>query len=97
MPANKTSLMSDESGLTDNAPSENQLVVHVLAPLAAIGATWAARKVLDSSYRKLVGHSAPNPQDAQVRLGSALAWAAITAASAAVVEVAVFRILAKRG
>jgi hypothetical protein len=93
----KKQLIFDESGLADNAPSENQLVIHVLAPLAAIGATWAARKALDTGYRKIVGHNAPDPQDAQVKLGSALVWAAITAASAAVVEVAVFRILAKRG
>jgi len=93
----KKQLISDESGLADNSPSENQLLIHVIAPLAAMGATWAARKALDSGYRKLVGHSAPDPQDAQVKLGSALVWAAITAASAAVVEVAVFRILAKRG
>lgn len=86
----------DESGLKEHSSGENQLVVHVLAPLAAIGATWAARKLLNSSYRKLTGHSAPDPQDAQVALGSALAWAAITAASAAVVEVAVFRFLARK-
>lgn len=97
MSTSQQQLNTDDSGSSDQPSSENQLVVHVLAPLAAIGATWAARKVLDSSYRKLVGHSAPNPQDAQVKLGSALAWAAITAASAAVVEVAVFRFLAKRG
>ena len=86
----------DESRLKEHSSGENQLVVHVLAPLAAIGATWAARKLLNSSYRKLTGHSAPDPQDAQVALGSALAWAAITAASAAVVEVAVFRFLARK-
>ena len=92
----KKQLIPDESGLKDHPKSENHLVVHVLAPLAAIGATWAVRKALDSSYRKLTGHSAPNPQDEQVALGSALVWAAITAASAAVVEVAVFRFLAKK-
>jgi hypothetical protein len=93
----KKQLNLDESGLQEQSSAENHLVVHVLAPLAAIGATWAVRKALDSSYRKVTGRSAPNPQDDRVSLGSALAWAAITAASAAVVEVAVFRFLAKKG
>ncbi len=92
----KNQLISDDSGLKEQSSGENQLVIHVLAPLAAIGATWAVRKALNSSYCRLTGHKAPDPQDAQVALGSALAWAAITAASAAVVEVAVFRFLAKK-
>lgn len=93
----KKDLSPDTSGSQAQSSGANQLVVHVLAPLAAMGATWAARKALDSSYRKLTGNSAPNPQDEQVNLGSALAWAAITAASAAIVEVAVYRFLAKKG
>ena len=84
------------SGSDENAV-ENNLVIHVLAPLATIGATWVVRKALDTSYRSITGHTAPKSQDTQVKLGSALAWAAVTAASAAVVEVAVFRFLAKRG
>ncbi len=96
MPIAKNQPIPDETGLKEHSSGENQLVIHVLAPLAAMAATWAARKALNSSYRKLTGHGAPDPQDAQVALGSALAWAAITAASAAVVEVAVFRFLAKK-
>ncbi len=85
-----------DSVVADHTSEESNLMVHVLAPLAAIGATWAVRKALDTGYRSVTGHSAPNSQDVQVKLGSALMWAAITAASAAVVEVAVFRFLAKR-
>ena len=76
--------------------AHNNLVIHVLAPLAAMGATWASRKALDTGYRYVTGRTAPNSQDLQVRMGSAVMWAAITAASAAVVEVAVFRFLAKK-
>jgi hypothetical protein len=97
MSGTKNQLIPDESELKAHSSAENQLVVHVLAPIAAMAATWAARKVLNSSYSRLTGHKTPDPQDAQVALGSALAWAAITAASAAVVEVAVFRFLAKKG
>ena len=84
------------SGIDTHEAAHNNLVIHVLAPLAAMGATWATRKALDTGYRSVTGRIAPNSQDVQVRLGSAVMWAAITAASAAVVEVAVFRFLAKR-
>lgn len=88
--------VQSEIAVADHSPNESNLVVHVLAPIAAIGATWAVRKALDSGYRSVTGHTAPSPQDTHVKLASALMWAAITAASAAVVEVAVFRFLAKR-
>ena len=84
------------SGIDTHEAADNNLVIHVLAPLAAMGATWVTRKALDTGYRSVTGRIAPNSQDVQVRLGSAAMWAAITAASAAVVEVAVFRFLAKR-
>ena len=84
------------SEIDTHEAARNNLVIHVLAPLAAIGATWASRKALDTGYRYVTGRTAPNSQDLQVRMGSAVMWAAITAASAAVVEVAVFRFLAKK-
>ncbi len=92
---NTNSANAKPAGVDHNAGQSN-LVVHVLAPLAAIAATWAVRKALDTGYRSVAGHNPPNSQDPQVKLGPALMWAAITAASAAVVEVAVFRFLAKR-
>ena len=49
------------SGSDENAV-ENNLVIHVLAPLATIGATWAVRKALDTSYRSITGHTAPKSQ-----------------------------------
>lgn len=92
-----TQSIQAESTSQDYQPEGNQLVVHVLAPLVVMGATWGVRKALDNGYRRLTGHSAPNAHDTWVPLGSAIAWAAITAASAAAVEVAVFRFLAKKG
>ncbi|MEZ7963084.1 MAG: DUF4235 domain-containing protein [Candidatus Nanopelagicales bacterium] len=84
------------SEIDTHEATHNNLVIHVLAPLAAMGATWATRKALDTGYRSVTGRIAPNSQDVQVRLGSAVMWAAITATSAAIVEVAVFRFLAKK-
>lgn len=86
-----------EEASNDRRPEGNQLVIHVLAPLVVMGATWGVRKALDNGYRRLTGHSAPTAHDTQISLASALAWAAVTAASAAVVEVAVFRFVAKKG
>jgi len=85
------------SASNDHGPEGNQLVVHVLAPLLVMGATWGVRKALDNGYRRFTGHSAPTAHDNQISLASALAWAAVTAASAAVVEVAIFRFVAKKG
>lgn len=86
-----------ESVAKATSSGDHNLMVHVIAPLVAIGATWAVRKALDTGYRSVTGRNAPNSQDIQVKLGSALTWAAITSASAAVVEVAVFRYFAKKG
>jgi hypothetical protein len=78
---------------TPQRPSS--IAVHVVAPLAAMAATWAVRKTLDAGYKRFKGHAAPSPHDPQVSFGSALVWATITAAAAAAVEVAVFRVVAR--
>jgi hypothetical protein len=76
--------------------STNQISAHVVAPLAAMAATWAVRKLLNGGYARVAGRRPPTPEDASVSFGSALAWAAVTAASAAVVEVAIYRFAAQR-
>jgi hypothetical protein len=81
---------------TQSPESTNQISAHIVAPLAAMAATWAVRKLLNGGYAKATGRRAPAPDDASVSFGSALAWAAVTAASAAVVEVAVYRFVAQR-
>jgi len=80
----------------EQTPQRNHsIAIHVIAPLAAMAATWAVRKALDGGYRRVKGHSAPSPHDPNVSFGSALVWATITAAAAAAVEVAVFRIVSR--
>ena len=76
----------------DLLAAQNQsAAVHVIAPLAAMAATWVARKVMDNAYRGITGHRPPSAHDPRTSLKNALVWAAITAAAAAVVEVAVYR------
>ena len=66
-------------------------LMHLLAPVAAIVATMIVRKTMNVAYEAITGHEPPAPRDPQVRLGRALMWAAITATTAAIVEVAVYR------
>jgi len=70
-------------------------LVHVVAPLVAIGATMVVRKMLNKGYQRATGHAAPDSRDPSTRLASALLWTAITAAAAATAEVAVYRATAR--
>lgn len=67
-------------------------VAHLLAPIAAVAATFMVRKVLDRGYRTVTGSRAPEARDPGVSLGRALMWTAATAVTAALVEVAVYRL-----
>ena len=70
-------------------------MVHVVAPLVAIGATMLVRKMLNQGYRRTTGHTAPDSRDPNTRLATALVWTAVSAAAAAVAEVAVYRATAR--
>ncbi|MFM8155011.1 MAG: DUF4235 domain-containing protein [Actinomycetes bacterium] len=72
-------------------------MVHVIAPIVAFGATMLVRKVLQTGYRLVTGSDAPDTRDPQVKFTRALTWTIITAATAAVVEVEVYRFVNKRG
>lgn len=75
-----------ESGVVEINP-----LAHLIAPIAAIGATMLARKLMTTGYERATGRHAPAPRDPAVSFGRALVWTAVTAATAAVVEVAVYR------
>lgn len=70
-------------------------IAALVTPALAFGATLAARKVLASTYRSVTGKDAPSSEDRSASLGSVLAWAALSAATAAIIEVAVYRITAR--
>jgi hypothetical protein len=72
-------------------------LAHLIAPVAAIGATMLVRKLMTSGYERVSGRPAPAPRDPAVSFSRALVWTAITAATAAVVEVAVYRIANQMG
>jgi hypothetical protein len=66
--------------------------LHLVAPLLAFGGTFLVRKALTVGYRQFTGKSAPDPHQRATPVFTAVMWAAATAAAAAIVEVAVYRI-----
>ena len=78
----------------DAAPSKAP-VATMVAPVVAFGATFVARKVLSSAYRSVTGSDAPSHNDRSVPLGKVIAWAALSGATAAVIEVVAFRAAAR--
>ena len=71
--------------------------MHMIAPIAAVGATLIMRKVLTSAYERRTGHDFPDPRDPAVSFTRALGWAVAIAATAAAVETVVFRVTNRAG
>ena len=72
-------------------------LMHLVAPLAAIAVTMIVRKAVNSAYVKSTGRPAPEASDPQVSFARAIMWTALITSSAAVAEVAVYRIVNKLG
>jgi hypothetical protein len=68
----------------------------IIAPLLAIGATWAVQKGLSAAYTKATGHQPPRANDPDASLRRIILWAATTAVAVAVVNVVVDRMTAPR-
>ena len=83
--------MSMSDSLPETIEDEPNPIMHLIVPIAAIGATMLMRKVLNTSYQRATGSSAPDPRDPRVNSGRALVWAIVTAATAAAVETVVYR------
>lgn len=79
------------------AEPEVNPMMHLVAPIVAIGATMVVRKMLNSGYRRVTGSPAPDIQEPGVTFTRALVWAVATAAAAAAVEVAVYRMTSSAG
>lgn len=87
---------SAESGSVEPTVQVSPMV-HVVAPLLAIGATMVARSLLNRGYRAVTGSPAPGANDPGVTFLRAVMWAGMTAATAAIVEVAVYRMVQRAG
>ncbi len=91
------SLESAGLELADDAEVQTNQVMHLIAPIAAIAVTMLVRKALNATYEKSTGRSAPLPRDPQVPLMRAIVWTAVITTTAAVAEVAVYRLVSKIG
>lgn len=79
------------------AEFEPNPVMHLLAPVIAITATMVVRKVLNAGYEQVTGNKPPAPRDPSIAFRRAVVWAVITAATAAAVETAVYRVANQAG
>jgi hypothetical protein len=71
-------------------------LLHWTAPVVAAGAVWAARQAINHTYERVSGRTPPIPSDPRTSWARAIGWTALTATTAAVVEVAVHRIANER-
>jgi len=71
-------------------------MVSLTAPLLAMGAVFVARKALNAGFTLLTGSQPPDARDPHVRFDKALLWTVVTAATAAVIEVEIYRVLTAR-
>ena len=71
-------------------------LLHWLAPVVAGGAVWAARQAIDRGYERASGRKPPSPGDPSTSWQRAIGWTALTATTAAVIEVSVRRLANER-
>lgn len=83
--------LADEGEIVD-APT----IAKIVAPLLAIGATWAVQRGLSAAYTKATGNQPPRASDPDASLRRIVVWAATTAVAVAVVNVVIDRISAPR-
>ncbi len=88
--------MSDAKSIatSDDDLVEASTILKVAAPIIAIGATWAVRKVLERAYTSATGGQPPRASDPDASMRRVILWAMATAAAIAVVNVAVDRMTA---
>lgn len=87
----------DEEGSVQEQQFEPNPIMHLVAPLIAVAATMVVRKALSIGYEQVTGHKPPAPRDPAVAFSRAVAWAIVSAATAAAVETAVYRVANQAG
>jgi len=83
--------------LAEGEEVEVNPLVHLVAPVAAIVGTIVVRKLVNSAYERVTGNPAPLPRDPQVSFMKAIMWTAVITTSAAIAEVAVYRLVQRMG
>lgn len=75
------------------ADAKESVPAKIVGGIAALVAAWAVQKLIDKSWQRVTGHSAPKPEDEGDNRFSEIV--AATAVSGALVAIA--RVLATRG
>jgi cation transporter-like permease len=75
--------------------TQHKSALQMAAPILAVGATMALRKIMNGGYRQFTGHRPPDPNAAGTPIVQAMVWAVTTAAAAALVEVLIYRLTAE--
>jgi hypothetical protein len=83
--------------LAEDQEIEVNPLVHLVAPVAAIVGTILVRKLVNSAYERATGSPAPQPRDPQISFMKAIMWTAVITTSAAIAEVAVYRLVNRMG
>jgi len=81
-----------EAGLLPADPEQVDLVdaptsAKLMAPIIALGATWAVREIMEKVYKKTTGNNPPHASDPEQTMTRVILWAATTAAAVAIVSV----------
>ena len=89
--------MSDDlQGTNDGGHTHSaHPVLRMTAPLVALGATWAVSKALNAVYRGVTGQEPPVAEDRNVSFGRVLTWTVVTATTAAVIQMVIYRAAAQ--
>jgi hypothetical protein len=72
-------------------------IMHIIAPIAAIAVTMVVRSALNKGYERTTGKKPPLPRDPRTSAMQAIMWTAVITTTAAIAEVAVYRIINKVG
>ncbi len=80
---------------TATAPAVNstRATLQTVRPLITLGATWAVRKGLIRGYEARTGKAAPVVYSREASVASKVLWAAAMAASIALIEVVLWKVL----
>jgi hypothetical protein len=88
-----TETSKPHEGLDGPQTAEVSRGAQVAAPIVAGVATWAARKAMDSGFRRATGRPAPTASDLNILPGRIVLWAAVTAVVVTAINVAVDRVM----
>jgi hypothetical protein len=89
-------MSTDVSTQTDDELVEASKAIKLAAPVIALTAAWAVRKVLDKGYTSVTGENPPKATDPDAPMRRILVYAISTAAAVALVNVLVDRLTATR-